>query len=168
MSGIPTSIAMILALLVGAYYLLEVSGMADPGGVAGPQSSGDQFVDALAAAIAHAEGYYVPLSRPNRNNNPGDISDRNIGGVVASGVDSGGLSIFDTPQDGWTALYAKIRNILNGGSTVYSPSMSISDFAQTWTGGDNASNWAYNVSAYLIKSGYPNSVDSTLTEVQMA
>jgi len=166
--GIPSIAVVVLALLGIGYYILESSGATDPGQTLGPPSSGNPFIDALAAAIAHAEGYYLPLSRPNRNNNPGDITDTGVGEV---GKDSGGLDIFPDSNTGWNALYHKLSNIMNGGSNTYSPIMSITNFAYTWTGGDiingngATANWASTVASKLTASGFPATTDQTLQEV---
>jgi hypothetical protein len=122
----------------------------------GGTSSGNSFIDALANAIANAEG-----SDPSINN-PGDLTggDFNPSNVVGT-FNSAGVAIVDTIQNGWSALYNKLSNILNGGSSVYSPDMTISDFANTYTGGDNAASWAQSVADALGVT-----VDTTLSDAQ--
>jgi hypothetical protein len=169
--GVPTSIVVVIALFTGGYILLNVTGQQDAGKPLGPNSSGDPFIDALASGIAHAEGYFIPFSRPSQNNNPGDITDRNIGGVTATGVDKGGLSIFATPEDGWKALYAKLRNIMAGSSTVYSNTQSLYNLAWTWTGGDQVNgtgstqNWADKVASTLSDAGWPATSNDNLRDI---
>jgi hypothetical protein len=167
MDGFPTAFVVSIALLALGYYFLQASGAADPGGIIGATTSGNKFIDALAGAIAHAEGYYIPGSRPWRNNNPGDISDPSFGGVTRIAVDSGGLSVFATAQDGWTALYAKLQNALNGGSNVYSPAGTISDWAWSWTA-TNPDDWANNVASNLTSAGYSATPDTSIQAVQLA
>lgn len=113
-------------------------------------------VNALAIAIAHAEGFYVPGSRPARNHNPGDISDT----YLSNGKD-GPLSTFPDDQTGWDALTFKLDNIVNGNSTVYPTGASIAQLAQTWTGGDNPGSWANNVISSLNSQGV--TVDDSTT-----
>jgi hypothetical protein len=84
---------------------------------------------------------------------------------LAVSRDNGGLSVFASPEDGWTALYAKLRNIMNGGSSVYSRSMSITQMAYNWTGMDNAVGWADTVASKLSAAGYPASPTDSLTTV---
>ena len=174
MDGISTALIVVFALLGVGYILLNASGPGTTiGSALGIPSSGDDFIDQLANGIAKAEGYYVPLSRASKNNNPGNITDRNIGGVVATGADYGGLSIFASPQDGWTALYAKLRNIINGGSTTFPLSFTIYQLAWTWTGGDAANTpgstqgWADTVSSTLSSAGYHVTSGSTLEEINV-
>src|SRR5689334_9920299 len=72
----------------------------------------------FADAIAHAEGYYVPGSRPYRNNNPGDF-------VLAppatkyTAKSDGTYAIFDTADDGWAALEDELNYIRTGTSHYY-------------------------------------------------
>lgn len=87
-------------------------------------------VVALAAAIAHAEGFWVPNARPRRNNNPGDL--------VADGSING---VFSTRLEGFDTLAAKVARILEGESTTYPTSISWPSFAYVWTGGDHAGTW---------------------------
>lgn len=101
------------------------------------------WVVALGLAIATAEGYFVPGTWPERNHNPGDITDATTGQKIVFGSDA----------EGWTALYQKIAYDLSGQSSVYAPSMTLAQFAQTWTGGDQADSWARNVSDALYLSG---------------
>lgn len=96
----------------------------------------------FAAAIANAEGFNSPGSRPQRNNNPGDL--RNWPGVPA---DSAGYSIFPNPQAGWNALEQDLATIAAGQSQYISPEMTIAQMGAVWAGGDP--NWASNVAAYL-------------------
>lgn len=88
----------------------------------------------LAQAIAQEENSQWP-------NNPGAIED------------TAGVPIdFRSPQAGMTALEKKLQFDASGQSSVYDPSMSLSDFEHTYTGGDpNAGN---NVASIL---GVPSS-----------
>lgn len=142
----------VFAIAAIGYILINAGGgYVDTSTGVGPRSS-NSFVNALARAIAHAEGFYVPGARPARDHNPGDLSDS----YLSVGKD-GPLSIYPDDQAGWDALTFKLDNILQGRSNVYSPDMAIIDFAVTWTGGDNPSAWAANVAAKLGVS-----IDATL------
>jgi hypothetical protein len=119
----------------------------NPDGSAIPPAP-NAVVGAIAQAIATAEGFFTGSgSIPSDQNNPGDITDSSIGGVTATGTGENGISIFGSLEDGWNALYAKIQNILSGGSSVYDPNSSIADIGSTWANGD--SNWGNNVAAAL-------------------
>lgn len=111
--------------------------------MAGPSSS-NPFVNALANAIAKAEGANPSI------NNPGDLTSGDVPSGSITGVfNSAGVVIISDLQTGWDALTQKLENILNGNSSVYSPDMTISQLAQTYTGGDNADAWASTVSSEL-------------------
>jgi hypothetical protein len=102
-------------------------------------------VKRIAAAIAKAEGYYVPGSLPNRLNNPGSIK----------GPD-GQLIRFDTAEAGWAALYKQVSLILSGHSRWYRPDMSIAEIAAIYTGGDKPDAWARIVAGDLgVTPGTP-------------
>lgn len=107
--------------------------------------TGDRIWD-IARAIAIAEGYNVDGSNPSRLNNPGDISDgaATYGSEFHSGSN---VTKFPDAITGWTWLYAKLKNIATGGSSVYSPSMSWSEIASHWAA--NSDVWASNVSNAL-------------------
>jgi hypothetical protein len=87
-------------------------------------------------AIAQEEGYYVEGSLPNTLNNPGDLTDGN-----------GNLINFPTTMDGWNALTQKLTNVQQGASKVYSPSQTLEQFENTYTGGDP--NAASNIASIL-------------------
>jgi hypothetical protein len=138
----------IIAIVVVIFFLVETNMSAT-----GP-GSGNSFIDALANAIANAEG-----SDPSINN-PGDLTAGDVPGSNITGTfNSAGVVIIDTLQNGWNALYTKLQSIMSGNSTVYSPDMTISELAQTYTGGDNADSWASSVAQSLGVS-----TDTTLSD----
>lgn len=100
----------------------------------------------VAQAIGHAEGYYSPGSRSQRNNNPGDLTIGDEHGQAVSGYD-GPFIIFSSVDAGFQALTIKLQNILNGRSSHYSPGMSWQQIGMVWADGD--SNWGTNVAAAL-------------------
>lgn len=151
--------ALVLMLAIGGAILYALSNASaqttQPGAgstpAPSPQTGGvSSTVQAIAQAIATAEGYYVgPGVIPYDRNNPGDIR----------GSD-GQISTYSTPADGWNALYNQISLILSGQSHNYTPDMSISQIAQIYTGADNASSWASTVASQLGVS-----VDTPISEV---
>jgi hypothetical protein len=99
-------------------------------------------VQALAQAIATAEGFGVAGAVPTRANNPGDM----VFGYQGYGVaNSEGVTIYPDLATGWGALYYELNLIFTGRSSVYSLSMTFAQFANKWTGGDNYGAWAANV-----------------------
>jgi hypothetical protein len=97
-------------------------------------------VQAIATAIATAEGGLTPGTFPYRTNNPCDIF---VGGSTA------GYSSMDA---GWNACYNQINLILSGQSSIYTPDESIEDIAQSYapaSAGNNPSAWAANVASVL-------------------
>lgn len=103
-----------------------------------------QSVSRIADAIAFAEGFYSAGSRPQRNNNPGDL-ERDLTGKAA-GWD-GPYVIYKTAEDGWEALEHQVRLMFQG-SHIYKPSMTIADVASHFTSTQQGS-WSANVAARL-------------------
>lgn len=89
----------------------------------------------LEQAIAKAEGFFGPSSNVAvQANNPGDLELGDLGfGTTAA---AGGQQITNYPSidAGWTALDQQIGSIFSGGSSKYSPSMTLTQFGQTYTG----------------------------------
>jgi hypothetical protein len=104
----------------------------------------DAVISRLADAIAFAEGYFAAGSRPQRNNNPGDL-ERDLTGK-AIGHD-GPYMVYATPEDGMDALEYQVRLMFKG-SRIYNPSMTIAEVAQHYTTTQQSS-WALNVAARL-------------------
>ena len=98
----------------------------------------------IADAIAFAEGFYAPGSRPRRNNNPGDL-ERDVTGKAA-GMD-GSYVIYATVQDGWDALKHQV-SLMFEGSHIYNSSMTIAQVAVHYTATQSGV-WAANVAARL-------------------
>jgi hypothetical protein len=70
------------------------------------------LVDTIAQAIATFEGYYIPGSLSQRNNNPGNL--RSWGGLPTRD----GYASFPTPEDGWRALRRQIELNIGRGLTL--------------------------------------------------
>lgn len=119
-------------------------------------TSGNPFIDAFANAIAKAEG-----SDPSINN-PGDLTtgDFNPDNVLGE-FNSAGVAVVDSIANGWAALYNKLGNALSGNSEIYSADMTIQEFADKFTGGDNADTWAQSVAGDLGVT-----TDTTLADAQ--
>lgn len=109
-----------------------------------------QGITAMAQAIAEAEGFFVPGSLPARAHNPGDLTEGDFGDTGIYLTSSSGAQIIVYPDDqaGWNALYEKLQNIANGTSSVYSPDMTIAQFANKWTSTQQSS-WAENVASSI-------------------
>lgn len=139
-----------LAIGAGAAYLLGrkpgsgSSGSTDSLPPLGATSYPHGLQD-LARAIAYAEGFFTPGTAPNRANNPGAIK---VPGWTGPVTGTQGISVFNSPDDGWNALYRQLDLIDDGRSSVYSESMTISEMAQRWTN-TNQSAWAANVASSL-------------------
>jgi len=101
-------------------------------------------VQRIANAIAYAEGFNVPNSRAARNRNPGNLT-ASFGFPVEW---DGMFAIFQTLEDGWTALRMQVQMMRDGSSTYYDPTMSIEQIAQVYTATDPSA-WASNVAAQL-------------------
>lgn len=105
-------------------------------------------IEKIAQAIAFAEGFYVPNSRPARNHNPGDMERDLINKAV--GWD-GPFAIYGCDEDGWGNLYIQVSKFFHG-SLIYNPTMSITEVSTHWTedtpvGAQSA--WASNVAKQL-------------------
>lgn len=146
------TIGILVLLGFGAYLISKygITGVSDSnlslttGQSPAPVNSG--YVSSLSAAIANAEGWNVPGSVAQRQNNPGNLKS---GGVIAT---------FNTASDGWTALGNQVQKMADGTSQYYSPNMTLSQVGTIYSGGDP--NWATNVAAALGIS-----VTSTISEI---
>lgn len=107
---------------------------------------GLDLVTRVSYAIAQAEGFYIDGSRPNRNHNPGDLTQDLTGKGV--GVDSEGFIIYASDGDGFDALNKQVTNFFVG-SSRYNPSMSILQTAQVYAPKPNPGVWANLVAQYL-------------------
>jgi hypothetical protein len=110
----------------------------------------------LGEAIATAEGFYIEGSRPNRNNNPGDLTVD----VTGKGIGKDGpFVIYANAQDGFEALYKQISEWLSGISSHISADMTISETARIYSP-DGWIAWANNVANYLGVS-----IDTPLNQI---
>lgn len=108
-------------------------------------------IQRFAEAIAAAEGFFVPGSRPARNHNPGNLT-LDIGGNSAVPIGNDGrFVVYASDHDGWEDLRAQINLALSGGSSIYTPDMSVLEFAKHWTPDPAGAplTWATNVASKL-------------------
>ena len=116
-------------------------------------------VEALACAIAQAEGFYRRGTIPNRYHNAGDL--KAVRGWVypgQRGVGKANHVRFRSDQDGWAALRHQIEMIISGASTHYSVNMSLQEMSKHYAGNHRV--WTKNVAHNL---GVPQ--DTYLWEV---
>jgi hypothetical protein len=102
-------------------------------------------VDAIAQAIATAEGFYTPGTRPARDHNPGDMTIDLIGKGV--GMD-GPFIVYATDDDGWANLKEQITKWFDGSSANADSSSTIADLSSFYTDTQQDS-WATNVANAL-------------------
>lgn len=105
-----------------------------------------EAVQLFAEAIATAEGYYVNGSRPQRNNNPGDLMVDTTGTGI--GKDSAGFVKYATATDGWDALRKQVNLIFTDASQYYNSGMTVRQIAEKYTTTDQLA-WAQNVARVL-------------------
>lgn len=96
-------------------------------------------IEKFAEAQARHEGFYIKGSIAQRFNNPGNL----IFGPLAQSFGSTSFythsktkhdfAIFPTPEQGWKALYRLIENAATGKSKVYSPEMTILEYASKYS-----------------------------------
>ena len=129
---------LLIIVLAGTGYILLQMG-------SDVNTSASSQVQAIAQAIARAEGFYTPGSRPARDHNPGDITQDLIGKAVAM---DGPFPVFANDQDGWANLYAQINLWLSGGSSRANAGTTIAELSQFYTA-DNQTAWAANVANAL-------------------
>lgn len=144
-----------LAAAVGGLYFYDKK----TGGALGVAKTIDAAFDptqALAEAIATAEGFYVAGSRPQRDNNPGDMTQDLIGRGV--GMD-GAFIVYASAQDGFDNLKAQITKWFDGSSANADGSSTIADISSFYTANDQDS-WAANVAAKLGVS-----VDTPISDI---
>jgi hypothetical protein len=99
----------------------------------------------LAQAIASAEGFYVAGSRPQRNNNPGDLTVD----ITGAGIGwDGPFVIYASAADGWAALDQQTEEMLSNTSGIYNNAMTISQVASKYTT-TNQAGWAATVAGQL-------------------
>jgi hypothetical protein len=123
----------------------------------------DERLDAIARAVAVAEGYYAPgehdgHSLPYALNNPGALKKPALGAAALPTWKETGVVMFPSKAMGWAALRHQVRAMLTGASRIYDPSDTLTDVGIKYAEGD--ANWGRNVAATL---GVPP--DSALANV---
>lgn len=143
-------IALAIAIIIFLVVILKKSAVNIAPGVVGK----------LNDAIAYAEGFYAPGSRPSRDNNPGDIEADLIGAAVSF---DGPFPVFATIEDGWANLTAQTTAMLNGTSGIYSPDMTITQVSQSYT--TDVPQGAQAAWAAAVASRLGVSVDTKLSDL---
>lgn len=109
----------------------------------------ESLIQRFATAIAHAEGFYVEGSVPQRAKNPGDLTDDGDVGngfIQTSGPMGARITVYSTVEDGWNALNKKVARMLNGASHVYTLDLTIMEVGMKYAG---SAEWAANVAKHL-------------------
>jgi hypothetical protein len=103
-------------------------------------------VQAIAQAIAKAEGFGPSGAIPTKCNNPGDLclGDFGLGTITSSGGEK--ITVFSSVQDGWNHLYSQIQMWINGTSKYINPQMTWAQIGMKYAG---APIWAINVARNL-------------------
>ncbi|HEY1644759.1 MAG TPA: hypothetical protein VGF75_00035, partial [Candidatus Saccharimonadales bacterium] len=104
-------------------------------------------LDEFGSSIANAEGYGVPGAVPTIANNPGDLELGDVGFGVTSAANGNEITNFPTAQAGADALTNQENLIANGNSSAYTSGESLSDFANTYSGGSQS--FLQNIESYL-------------------
>lgn len=99
----------------------------------------------LGRAIAVAEGFGIPGSRPTRDHNPGDMTADLIGRAVGK---DGPFVVYANDDDGFLNLFYQVDEWLNGSSHHASPTSTIQQVSEFYTANDSAT-WANNVANHL-------------------
>jgi hypothetical protein len=109
----------------------------------------EELVKTFAQAVARAEGYGIPDSVPTRARNPGDLTDDGDVGqglIHTSGPNGAAITVYATDEDGWNALYRKVRRMLEGRSKTYPLDSTLMEVALRYAGSPL---WAANVARSL-------------------
>jgi hypothetical protein len=90
----------------------------------------------LENSISTLEGYGPGSAIPTQANNPGDLEIGDIGYGTIGAAGGNQITVFPSPTAGQQALTNQLNRIGAGNSSVYSPDESISEFGQTYSGGN--------------------------------
>jgi hypothetical protein len=126
------AIGILVVLFIGAFYLLTKNAQFDP------------KIQAIAKAIAKAEGFGIPGAIPTVSHNPGNLKL----GDTGNGTNQG-KTIFPDDATGWQALYHQVGLMISGQSDYYGPGDTWRDIAGTWVGTPDANNWMLTVTREL-------------------
>lgn len=149
-------VVLLFGLLAGGYFALRYFGYTKPVEhkaqsiaeqlpVVGEYFVSETAIQRIAHAIATAEGFFVPGSRPNRNNNPGDLKGNYAGTAVGNDA---GFDVYATPDDGWAALYRQVTLWLTNKSHVANQDTTLYELSRLYTTTDQDA-WLNNVASQL-------------------
>jgi hypothetical protein len=124
----------------------------------------------LGSVIAQTEGYGVPNAIPTVANNPGDLENGDVGYGTMTTANGGQVTIYPSLSSGVTALENQVSLMLNGGSSVYSPNMTVAQANSTYTGGATSTSWANSlgVDPNTLLGSLANKAQSIASGVQTA
>lgn len=113
------------------------------------------------SGISQAEGFGIPGATPTIAHNPGDLKLGDIGYGTTNGITN-----FPSDEAGTAALANQINHFYDPPSgSPYSPDETISQLAQTYTGGDNSAGWADTVSQHLGTTPFATPNQAALGQV---
>lgn len=135
MDAFTTAAAIVVVVGIGLL-LMNSSAPSDGSG----ETTAAPGLIALAQAIARQENVAASA------NNPGALALGDQGNGV---LNSAGVTIFSTFQQGWNALLNELTKVEDGAAKYLNPNMTLAQFAETWTGGDQSAAWAENVASFL-------------------
>jgi len=167
MSSLEDKLISMLAIAAVGWLLLGLLGLhakvpGKPAAILTPAEQ-EAKVHTIAEAIAMAEGYYATgehdrHSLPYLLNNPGSLKKPALGAEDLPTWKDTGLVIFPSEDMGWAALRHQIELMLDGDSSIYSPSDTLLLVASKYADGDL--NWGRHVASTLGVSP-----DSTLADI---
>lgn len=96
----------------------------------------------LGSVIASTEGYGIPGAIPTIANNPGDLENGNLGYGTLTTANGGQVTVYPTLASGQAALENQVSLMVNGGSSIYQPGMTVAQANSTYTGGASTTSWA--------------------------
>lgn len=154
----------VIVILIAAFLLYDFTYGGASSGSGGTTSGnyGGSFIDALSAAIAKMENV-----DPSANN-PGALGAGDVpAGNITGQLNDAGVSLIDTLDNGLSALYTKLTNILSGNSSNYSPDMTIQQFAGMYTTGNpNDNSDETNNYAQGLADSLGVTTDTSLSDAQ--
>jgi hypothetical protein len=143
-------ILILMAVVITFFIVVNKSGLSHDTELGSVDTSSSTATVRIAQAIAAAEGFYLPGSRPSRNHNPGDMTADLIGRAVGT---DGSFVVYANDSDGWKNLYVQINAWFNGTSSYHNSNSTIADLAglghETGYTSTDQNSWAQQVANQL-------------------